>query len=121
ETDEAMAHFQREQSYFSFSEEYLRLLESFPPLAVPYGALEIMPTSDTPLLFQKIGQITTSRPLLVFGQANENKSAVFMGENLWKWRVDEYQQTQGSEAFDTFILKITQYLASKTDTRKFRV
>ncbi|MDN4164824.1 hypothetical protein QWY31_04885 [Cytophagales bacterium LB-30] len=121
ETDEAMAHFQLEQTYFTFSEEHIRLLESFPPLAVPYGALEILPTGDKPLLAQKIGQVVTSRPLLVFSQAGDNKSAVFMGENIWKWRVDEYQQTQSSEAFDTFILKIAQYLATKTDTRKFRV
>jgi len=46
--------------------------------------------------------------------------AAFVGDGLWKWRLDEFATTEKTEIFDETFSKLFQYLSTLDDKRKFR-
>lgn len=92
----------------------------FIPIAVPYIDI-IMEEKYNTLLSQKIGSITNNKPLWLFSEDRIPKQCIFLGENLWMWRIQELAQTQNAEAFDELILKTIQYISTKEDKRPLRV
>ncbi|PWJ44080.1 VWA domain-containing protein [Sediminitomix flava] len=107
-------------SSFSMDEENKVLLGKLPPVNVPFGNIEVDKGSNV-LLYQRVGNIVTKKPLLVVNEVQAEKSAVMLGEGLWMWRLHEYSLTQKHKAFDNLISKTVQYLSTKEDKRKFRV
>lgn len=105
---------------FNLDAEKLRILSKMPPLQVPYGDYALK-TNGEVLLYQNVGRLQTKKPLLALLMGKQNKSAVFAGEGLWKWRLEEYEQTDSNAIIDDFFLKIVQFLSSKEDKRKFRI
>jgi len=89
--------------------------ESFPPLNNLYGTVT-QNSSTTTLLGSKVRFIDTDVPLLSFTNQNP-RTAYLMGENIWKWRMQTHIKKESFEAFDIFIDKIVQYLAT-TSSRK---
>src|SRR5262249_28992161 len=51
---------------------------------------------------------------------NGHKMAAFIGEGLWRWRLDEFATSEGTEIFDNTFSKLIQYLSTLEDKRKFR-
>ncbi len=94
------------------------VINNYPPLTVAYGEYSLKESADV-LMYQKIGNTISSRPLLVAG--SDRKQAVIAGEGLWQWRQHEYMETQDNQVFDKFIGNLVQYLSAKEDKRKFRV
>ena len=92
----------------------------FIPIPVPYIDISTEEKYNT-LLYQKIGSITNNKPLWIFSENRIPKQCIFLGENLWMWRMQEFSQTQNAEAFDELVLKTIQYLSIKEDKRPFRV
>ena len=105
---------------FNLDAEKLRILSKMPPLQVPYGDYNFKSKGEV-LLFQNVGRLQTKKPLLALLMGKEKKSAVLAGEGLWKWRLEEYEQTDSNAIIDDFFLKIFQFLSSKEDKRKFRI
>lgn len=106
---------------FTFDDDWKGIVNSyFTPVSVPYGEYGIQ-GSVAVALFQKVGAITTPRPLWFFSQNQLPKIAVTLGEGLWQWRIQEFSRTDDYTAFDNLVLKTVQYLSSKDDKRKFRV
>jgi hypothetical protein len=105
---------------FTLPEVVRQNLAAFPPLAAPFGEYKLSP-SAVPLLNQKIGNVTTQYPLLMFQQELDGRSALIAGEGLWRWRMWDYEQHQNQEAFNALLSSIIQYLAVKPDERQFRV
>ena len=68
-----------------------------------------------------MGQLITDKPLLAVSTDKEKKSAVFFGDGLWQWRLEEYNLTKKTEIFDELFLKLIQYLSSKVDNRKLKL
>jgi len=104
----------------NFNEESLKLLERLPPLSVPFGEYTVSPGTET-ILFQKVGTLNTSKPLLVLNTATEQKSAVLAGEGIWQWRQEEFALTGKHELVDNLFQKIIQILSVRDDKRKFRI
>ncbi len=107
-----------------FSSFQLGSLESdifsdFTPVSVPFGEYAITGQVQT-LLYQQIGSVVTSRPLLSVFDDGTKKSALLMGEGIWKWRMLEGMESGESKAFDELVNKLIQYLSVKSDKRKFR-
>lgn len=92
---------------------------NFPPLNVPYADY-VIPLNADVLLYQKVGSVSTDKPLLFVSEQNDKKEGFFMAENIWKWRMQEYALNETSEVFDDLFLKVIQYLSTKVDKRKFR-
>ena len=108
-------------SFGSFStDDGIRQVEGFPPLSVPFGNIATTTSTQT-LLYAKIGNIVTNRPLVAFGQKNGIRYGFVVGDGLWRWLLADYQQNGSSEAFGTFLDKTCTYLAQQSAKEKFVV
>ena len=105
---------------FSLAVSTQQSLQNFPPVQVPFASYKILPTAQV-MIYQKIGNVSTSYPMLFYNQQNENKSATFIGNGLWRWRNYNYLMENNHEAFDELMFKTLQFLSTKEDRSFFRV
>lgn len=105
---------------FTLDEETRRLLNSFPPLTVPSGDYQQSSMANT-LLYQRIGTVQTSRPLLVLGQNMQYRTGLITGEGIWRWRMMNYSIAGNHEAFHDMFRKVFQYLSLKEQKRNLRI
>lgn len=68
------------------------------------------------LLFQQISNFSSENPLMATFEENNNRGAVFFGENMWRWRMASFVEEKSFQPFDEFINKTIQYLASTKRT-----
>jgi hypothetical protein len=118
--DEVFATLNTTFAKFNLDAEKLRLLSKMPPLLVPYGDYTFKTGSEV-VLYQSIGRLQTKKPLLALLMDKQKKSAVFAGEGIWQWRLEEYDLTDRNDVIDELFLKVIQFLSSKEDRRKFRI
>jgi hypothetical protein len=104
---------------FTTSDELKRDLNTFPPLIAPFGEYRTLGTSNT-YLYQKIKKIKTTYPLVSFGEKDNVKTAVWIGEGFWKWRLFDHLQHKNYDATTELINKTIQLASVKSDKRKFR-
>ncbi|RLD47302.1 MAG: hypothetical protein DRI94_14075, partial [Bacteroidetes bacterium] len=95
-------------------------IKSLPPLRVPYGNFKNIDKSDE-LMFQVIGNVKTSRPLVFFTKQNNTKYCFINGTGIWRWRINNYLQKQNFNEFDNLINKIVKYLAIKVKKNQFDI
>ena len=107
-------------SLFSPGPEIEHMIQEFPPLHVPFSQYK-SGTAAQVLLYQKIGNVNTRIPLILFNQGVDRKSATITGEGIWRWRLANYSKVGNQQAFDELFTKIIQYLAVKEDKSQFRV
>ena len=85
--------------------------ESFPPLNSHYGLASFSVPFET-ILNKTVNGISKNNPLLATFETNGRREAVLFGENIWQWRAQSYLMTKSFNAFDDFMGKLVQYLAS---------
>jgi hypothetical protein len=78
------------------------------------------PGTATSILFQKVGNLATEKPLLYVANDDDRRIAVMLGEGLWRWKLNEFDRFENSVAFDELFGKLVQYLSTADDKRKFR-
>ncbi|MCP9748350.1 VWA domain-containing protein [Lacihabitans sp. CS3-21] len=105
---------------FNISSNTENLLEKLPPVSVPFGEYKPFPGSEV-LLYQKIGNINTGRPLLALNLSGDVNNAVFLGEGIWQWRLEEFSLNERQNEIDELIIKTLQLLSIKEDKSKLRV
>jgi len=105
---------------FTISDDFKNAVTDFPAAMAPFGTFQTDNNSNV-LLYQRIGIVDTKTPLMTFNQANETKSALFAGEGIWKWRLQDYAAHGNHLVFDEFISKTVQYLSVKVDKSFFRI
>jgi hypothetical protein len=103
---------------FLISPEANTVFSGFPPAWVPFGKFQI-PNSAVPLLFQRVGNLSTEKPLLWI-DAPDRKIAVMLADGFWKWRLHEFSKNENTESFDEVFGKLIQYLSTSEDKSKFR-
>jgi hypothetical protein len=106
-------------SQFVLSAETNTILQNYPPVSVPFGKMKI-PGSAMPLLFQRVGNVSTEKPLLYVNVEDNRKICVMLGEGLWRWKLNEFDRFENTVAFDEVFGKLIQYLSTSDDKRKFR-
>ncbi len=104
---------------FTVSDEIKQVVAQLPPLKSRYADYSVGTNNET-LLFQKIGQVSTTYPLLSFRKTPTNKIAILSAEGLWLWRMYDFMKFQTFEHVDELIAKTIQYLSVKEDKRKFK-
>ncbi|MDB5120614.1 MAG: hypothetical protein JWN56_1832 [Sphingobacteriales bacterium] len=119
-SQEAIASISKDFYAFTLSDSTKTKLQNFRPLLSPFGSYTLKGASTT-LLNQQIGKVVTGMPLLVFGDEGGHKIGVLSGEGLWKWRLEEFQESGNHNAVNELVNKTVQYLSSRDDKRKFRV
>lgn len=120
QTDRVTGVFNNSFNLVNLNEDALKLLDRLPPLLVPFGDYNLSGDTEV-VLFQKIGNLKTQKPLLTISKGADRKTGVLAGEGLWRWRLEEYSLTGKQEIVDELIQKIVQFLSVKEDKRKFRV
>ncbi|HMJ69638.1 MAG TPA: hypothetical protein VK508_12105 [Cyclobacteriaceae bacterium] len=117
--DEVIPNFNTQFRDFAFSDNLAGRFSRYPPITVPFGKFTY-PADAAVLLYQRIGSVATNRPLLLSWNGPDNRIAVLLGEGIWKWRLNEFAETEKSEAFDEVFSKLIQYLSTADDKRRFR-
>jgi hypothetical protein len=106
-------------SNFSISPEANSALENYPPVSVHFGKIKISPTAK-PILYQRVGNIATEKMLLGVDEKDDRKIGFMLGEGLWRWRLNEFDRNENTNAFDEIFGKLIQYLSTTDDKRKFK-
>jgi hypothetical protein len=106
-------------THFSISAEASSTFASFPPASVHFGKMQI-PAGVSTVLFQKVGNVSTEKPLLLLSAEDTKKVGVMLGEGLWRWRLNEFDRTENTQYFDEVFGKLIQFLSTTEDKRKFR-
>src|SRR6185436_878182 len=117
-TNDAQAAVDPAFSLFTFELDDARAFERFPPLQVPIGTYELG-RGATALMFQKVGVVRTSYPLMMIQPQGERHSATTCGEGLWRWRLADQQLFNTHAHFDKLVHKTVTYLALKQDKSRF--
>lgn len=104
---------------FSISSEAATAFASFPPVSVHFGKMQLRTGAST-VLFQRVGSITTEKPLLLLTSDDTQKVGMMLGEGLWRWRLNEFDRTENTVYFDEVFGKLIQFLSTTEDKRKFR-
>ena len=94
--------------------------ESFPPLKSNYGSVVFAVPVET-ILYKNVNGISTKEPLFVTLETEGRREAVLFGENIWKWRSQSFLNTKGFNAFDDFLGKTIQYLASNKKRNRLNI
>lgn len=95
-------------------------LSRYPPLTAPFGNYQLESNANV-LLYQRIGKVDTKFPLWVFGENGGIKTSVICGEGIWKWKLNDYVQSNNFNSFYEILSKSLQYTSTKEDRRKFRI
>lgn len=104
---------------FTLSSDMDDWLSNAPPVTVPFANISLEPT-DQVLLFQKVGSVTTNRPIIYLSKT-DRKKGIIIGDGIWRWRLNEYLQHAETRKFDELIGKIVMYLAARPDNRQFKL
>ncbi|UAN00052.1 VWA domain-containing protein [Polaribacter litorisediminis] len=97
-------------SFLTFLQEDIGF-NNYPPLKDKFGEVFMTKEHQT-LVYQSSNGIETQQPLLATFDVNNQKSAILLGEGIWKWRATSFLNSNSFEDFDKFIGNLVQYLAS---------
>lgn len=104
---------------FNFADNTAGVISDYPPVEVPFGKFTFPPNASV-LMYQRIGSVATQRPLLLTWQNENQKMAALVGEGIWRWRLNEFANSEKTEIFDDVFLKLMQYLSTLDDKKKFK-
>lgn len=107
-------------SIFNLEDSDEESVEDYPPLRTPFAEFSLLGQVEV-LLYQRIGNVRSSKPLMLLQRGSGRRSAAILGEGIWQWRLQEYAQREDQQTFDRFIVRTLQYLTARDDKRRFRV
>jgi hypothetical protein len=58
---------------------------------------------------------------MLFSSDTDRKTAMLLGEGIWRWRLQDFQEHGNHVLFDEFISKTVQYLSVRNERRNFRI
>lgn len=103
----------------AYSDNLNTRVSRYPPVTVPFGKFTY-PSIAKVILHQRIGSVITDRPMLFTVELDQQKLAVLIADGIWKWRLNEYRETEKTDSFDELFSKLFQFLSTHDDRRKFR-
>ncbi len=105
---------------FSFDKTLASGLEKLPPLTVPFGNYKPAARASV-FAYQRINNLETDIPLVMFYELDGLKRAVITGEGIWLWKMHNYLANGNFDVVQTLLGKTVQYLTARTDKRHFRI
>lgn len=118
--EDAQSIINKDFAAFTISDILQESLEKYPPLKVPFGRYQLNGSWNT-VLYQRLRNIQTDRPILSVANRNGVKSGVIFGEGIWRWRMYDYLMHDTHTAFNELIDKVVQYLALRDNEDNFIV
>lgn len=105
---------------FQLTDEQWNMLQLAPPVVSNFGNYTLAAGAQV-LAFQKLGNIQTSRPLIVMADQSGTKSAFILGEGIWRWRMNDYRNTGNYSQFDELMNSLVQFISLNADKDRFVV
>ncbi len=106
---------------FATDDEAARRYADFPPAPVPFGDYRLGPGAEA-ALWQRVGRLPTTRPLLVFGGSAEARRATLVTDGGWQWRLAEaVAHDDRPEAYDRLIIRTLQLLTQNAAKKRLDV
>lgn len=118
--NDARADINPQFTLFQPTDEINRVLPQLPPLQTHFASYTLSPAAQV-FAYQRIGNITTTFPLVVFSETAERKTGIITGEGLWRWRLGNFAREENHQAFNDWVSRIIQYLSVVEDKSFFRV
>ena len=118
--NEVMSRMNKDFALFTISDDLRKAITNFEPLQVPFATYRTQASAAT-MLRQRIGTVDTDFPLMLFSSDTDRKTALLLGEGIWRWRLQDYQEHENHVLFDEFISKTVQYLSVRNERRNFRI
>ncbi len=119
-TQEALPIMNSSFSLFQILPDLQRKINTFPPVITHFGNYSLNENFQV-LLYQKIGNVQTSSPMLAFSTFREKISAIFIGEGIFKWKLYDYYNNDNHLAFNEIFQKTCNLLVQQSDKRRLRV
>ena len=94
--------------------------ENFPPLEHKFGLITAKNNINT-LLSARIRNVQLQNPILTLTENGSKRKAFLLGENIWKWRLENHLRKKSFDDFDLFTDKIIQYLVSNASKKNLNV
>lgn len=116
--EEALATLNPIYATFNLSENFKEMLPKFPPILTPFADFEL-DAGFTPLFYQKIMNIESSKPLFATGTINGRKTGFIFGEGIWRWRLYDYYLNNNEAIFNELVNQLIQYLALRENEDNF--
>lgn len=107
------------QNFSKFKIEDASAFEEYPPIEVPFGNYSLNGPVEV-LMYQQLGSVKTQKPLMAVYDDGSQKSAVLLGQNIWKWKLQEAAINENTIQFENLITKTIQFLSVKNDKKQFR-
>lgn len=107
------------QNFSKYKIEDVSAFEEYPPVEVPFGNYSISGPAEV-LMYQKLGSVKTQKPLMAVFDDGTQKSAVLLGQNIWRWKLQEAAINGNANQFKNLITKTVQFLSVKNDKKQFR-
>lgn len=95
-------------------------LSDFPPLTSDAGPVSFKQPSES-LIGVTIKGLDMNLPLLSVYGLNDRKKALFMGEGIWKWRIQSFRNSGDFSNLDTFFGKLIRYLSANTNKNRLNL
>ncbi|MBX3163290.1 MAG: hypothetical protein KF900_02325 [Bacteroidetes bacterium] len=105
---------------FNISNELKSFMKDLPAVKTFFGNYAVSNGANN-LINQRIGTVETENPILTFSDMNGLKTALFLGDGLWKWKLRDFAEHQNHNLFNELISKTVQYLSVKSDKSFFRI
>lgn len=118
---ESLPKLNKDFNLFTFNNKIAQFIDKLPPLIISFARSYSFKGQGQSLITQKIGAVQTDKPLIVFGNNNDHKQGIILGEGIWKWRMLDYKLNGNHQLFDEMTQKMVQLLAAKDDKSKFRI
>ena len=94
--------------------------ENFPPLEHNFGVITAKNNVNT-LLSARVRNVPVQNPILTFTENGSKREAYLLGENIWKWRLENHLSKKSFEDFDLSMDKIVQFLVSNASKKNLNV
>ncbi len=121
--DYVIPSFNKQFNLFETSEIAQSDFDNFPPLIVPFGDYILDAPADI-LFYQNIKGVKTDKPLLFIFSGGQNgfvRSGFICGENIWRWRIEDYLEHKNQQRFDALINRLVHYLSLELKKERFRI
>ena len=86
-------------------------LEGYPPLSSKIGPV-LFTVPKEPIIGMTIQGVEMETPLMSFVSNGDMKHGFLFGENIWKWRLQNYRDAGNFDMFDNLFGKIMVYLSA---------
>ena len=102
---------------FYLSNQVPNIFQNYPPLSNYLLTIESKADASH-LLFSKLGRVETEQPLISFATQDNIQMGLVAAENIWKWRLNNYQSKKNFNETQDLFDKVINYLAVKKDKRQ---